>query len=29
MLKEKVEMAFISKITSFSKEEIEKIKKNS
>jgi len=29
MLKEKVEMAFISKITGFSKEEIEKLKKNS
>ncbi|MBC6416196.1 MAG: hypothetical protein GDA46_07450, partial [Bdellovibrionales bacterium] len=29
MLKEKVEIAFISKITGFSKEEIEKLKKNS
>jgi len=29
MLKEKVEMAFTSKITGFSKEEIEKLKKNS
>ncbi|MBC6415747.1 MAG: hypothetical protein GDA46_05070, partial [Bdellovibrionales bacterium] len=29
MLKEKVEIAFISKITGFSKKEIEKIKKNS
>ncbi|MBC6416162.1 MAG: hypothetical protein GDA46_07270, partial [Bdellovibrionales bacterium] len=29
MLKEEVEMAFISKITGFSKEEIEKLKKNS
>jgi len=29
MLKEKVERAFISKITGFSKEEIEKLKKNS
>ncbi|MBC6415769.1 MAG: hypothetical protein GDA46_05195, partial [Bdellovibrionales bacterium] len=29
LLKEKVEIAFISKITGFSKEEIEKLKKNS
>ncbi|MBC6415605.1 MAG: hypothetical protein GDA46_04355 [Bdellovibrionales bacterium] len=29
MLKEKTDIAFISKITGFSKEEIEKLKKNS